>query len=67
MISLSNGRIPKATIALVFRIIVFCSINTLLKLVSDGLVPQIICTLNPLTLSFADADDIHIYLMRVID
>ncbi|KAK2942026.1 hypothetical protein BLNAU_23065 [Blattamonas nauphoetae] len=40
---------------------------TLLKLVSDGLVPQLISSLNPLTLSFADADDIHIHLMRIID
>ncbi|KAK2953022.1 hypothetical protein BLNAU_12011 [Blattamonas nauphoetae] len=67
MISLSNIRITKATIALVFRIVVFCSINTLLKLVSDGLVPQLISALNPLSLSFADADDIHIHLMRIID
>ncbi|KAK2941469.1 hypothetical protein BLNAU_23616 [Blattamonas nauphoetae] len=43
-----------------------CSAKVLLALVKADLIPQLIITLHPLSLSFAEAVDIHINLMKTI-
>ncbi|KAK2953275.1 hypothetical protein BLNAU_11738 [Blattamonas nauphoetae] len=44
-----------------------CSIKVLLALVQADLIPQLIITLNPQSLSFAEAVDIHVSLLKIID
>ncbi|KAK2964073.1 hypothetical protein BLNAU_1154 [Blattamonas nauphoetae] len=44
-----------------------CSTDHLLLLVKADLIPQIITTLNPLSLSLAEAEDVHTYLLSSIN
>ncbi|KAK2941503.1 hypothetical protein BLNAU_23576 [Blattamonas nauphoetae] len=52
---------------LIRNLIENCSVKSLLALVNADLIPQLINTLNPLSLSFTEAGDIHISLMKSIN
>ncbi|KAK2955190.1 hypothetical protein BLNAU_9919 [Blattamonas nauphoetae] len=47
-------------------LILWCSAKLRLALVKADLIPHLIVTLHPLSLSFADAVDIHINVMKII-
>ncbi|KAK2948689.1 hypothetical protein BLNAU_16327 [Blattamonas nauphoetae] len=58
--------IKTAAMKMLARLIVFYSENILLALLRADLIHQLITSLNPLSLSFADAVDIHISLIANI-
>ncbi|KAK2960171.1 hypothetical protein BLNAU_4724 [Blattamonas nauphoetae] len=66
LISCTSQTITTATMKMLDSLILFCSIKLRLALVKANLIPQIINTLNPLSLSFAETVDIHISLMEII-
>ncbi|KAK2956652.1 hypothetical protein BLNAU_8493 [Blattamonas nauphoetae] len=47
-------------------LIQWCSAKVRLALVKADLIPQLIITLNPQSLSFAEAGDIHVYLLNIV-
>ncbi|KAK2954637.1 hypothetical protein BLNAU_10488 [Blattamonas nauphoetae] len=61
----SNLRFAKATLPLGFRILVFCSINTLFKLVNAGLAAQLVSCLHITAPSFAGVGNIHTQPVRL--
>ncbi|KAK2948850.1 hypothetical protein BLNAU_16193 [Blattamonas nauphoetae] len=58
--------ITAATIKMLDFLIYQCSAKVRLALVKADLIPQLINALNPLSLSFTEAADIHMHLMRTI-
>ncbi|KAK2958144.1 hypothetical protein BLNAU_6848 [Blattamonas nauphoetae] len=66
LISSPNQIITSATMDMLQRLLQNCSTEILLFLVKADLVPQLVTTLNPLSLSFAEAVDIHTYLLSTI-
>ncbi|KAK2958123.1 hypothetical protein BLNAU_6827 [Blattamonas nauphoetae] len=58
--------ITTATMKMLGSLIFWCSHNIRLALVKADLLPQLINTLNPMSLSFAEAVDIHVYLLKTI-
>ncbi|KAK2961848.1 hypothetical protein BLNAU_3285 [Blattamonas nauphoetae] len=57
--------ITSASMKMFRYLILWSSAEALLALVKADLIPQLIFTLNPLSLSLIEAADIHIYLMRI--
>ncbi|KAK2944957.1 hypothetical protein BLNAU_20133 [Blattamonas nauphoetae] len=66
LISCVSQNITTAAMAMVRNVIEWCSHHHRLALIKADLIPQVINTLNPQSLSFVDAVDIHIYLMTTI-
>ncbi|KAK2950445.1 hypothetical protein BLNAU_14563 [Blattamonas nauphoetae] len=66
LISSASQAIATASIKLLDSLFDWCSAKFNLTLVKADLIPQLINTLNPLSLSFAKAADIHICLMKII-
>ncbi|KAK2961046.1 hypothetical protein BLNAU_4133 [Blattamonas nauphoetae] len=66
LVSSSHQVITSTAIKMVMNLITRCSVRILLLLVKAALMPRLINTLNPLSLSFAEAVDIHTFLIRII-
>ncbi|KAK2944111.1 hypothetical protein BLNAU_20943 [Blattamonas nauphoetae] len=66
LLSSANKAIPVATVEMLNRLIGVCSTKVHLSLVKADLIPQLVTSLNPQSLSFAEAVNIHIYLMNII-
>ncbi|KAK2950827.1 hypothetical protein BLNAU_14245 [Blattamonas nauphoetae] len=64
LLSSANTAITTATMEMLDQLILMCSAKVHLALVNTDLIPQIIISLHPLSLSFAEAVDIHINLMN---
>ncbi|KAK2953051.1 hypothetical protein BLNAU_12040 [Blattamonas nauphoetae] len=67
LLSIPSQPIATATMKMLGNMIVGCSAEVRLALVTADLITQIILTLNPLTFSFTEAADIHINLMESIN
>ncbi|KAK2954361.1 hypothetical protein BLNAU_10693 [Blattamonas nauphoetae] len=67
LLSIPNQTIATATMLMVDRLIANCSAHIRLALVKADLIPRLFIALNPLSLSFAEAADIHTYLMSIFD
>ncbi|KAK2959585.1 hypothetical protein BLNAU_5363 [Blattamonas nauphoetae] len=65
LISTPSQIVTTTTIQMLVRLISNSS-NRLLDLVKADLIPQIIITLNPLSLSFAKAVDVHVNLLKML-
>ncbi|KAK2950656.1 hypothetical protein BLNAU_14327 [Blattamonas nauphoetae] len=66
LLSSPSQVIINASIKMMRSLIDWCSADILLPLIKANLIPQVINTLNPHSLSFAEAEDIHICLMFCI-
>ncbi|KAK2946427.1 hypothetical protein BLNAU_18678 [Blattamonas nauphoetae] len=66
LISSASHAIVPAAMKMLGTLIDNCSAKVLPAFVKANLIPQLINTLNPLSLSFAEAVDIHINLMKTI-
>ncbi|KAK2952977.1 hypothetical protein BLNAU_11966 [Blattamonas nauphoetae] len=66
LISSTNQAITTTAMEMLDSLIWNCSKRIRLSLVKADLIPRLINTLNPLSLSFAEAVDIHTDLMRII-
>ncbi|KAK2949808.1 hypothetical protein BLNAU_15290 [Blattamonas nauphoetae] len=66
LISSPNQVIKTATMKMLNKVVVNCSAIHALLLIKADLIDQLLVTLNPLSLSFADAVDIHSKLMSII-
>ncbi|KAK2948738.1 hypothetical protein BLNAU_16376 [Blattamonas nauphoetae] len=66
LISSASSIITTAAMKMLENLIWSCSPKIRLALFKADLIPQIIATLNPQSLSFAEADNIHIYLMKIV-
>ncbi|KAK2947846.1 hypothetical protein BLNAU_17266 [Blattamonas nauphoetae] len=66
LISSPNLVITTAAIRMLWSLLVECSTQHTLALVQADLIPQIISTLNPQSLSFKEAEDLHIFLLSLI-
>ncbi|KAK2947872.1 hypothetical protein BLNAU_17197 [Blattamonas nauphoetae] len=67
LLSTPSQAITTAAMNMLNSFVLFNSATVRLGLVKADLIPQIINTLNPQSLSFAESVDIHIYLMKIID
>ncbi|KAK2957610.1 hypothetical protein BLNAU_7509 [Blattamonas nauphoetae] len=67
LISSPNRAITTAAMKMLRSLIWTCSAKVRLAFVKADLFPQLISTLSPLSLSFTEAVDIHIYIMRSIN
>ncbi|KAK2959929.1 hypothetical protein BLNAU_5126 [Blattamonas nauphoetae] len=61
-----NQAIKAATLEMLNGLICVCSAKSLLALVKADLIGQLVLTLNPLSLSLAEAEDIHTCLIQII-
>ncbi|KAK2944520.1 hypothetical protein BLNAU_20569 [Blattamonas nauphoetae] len=66
LLSTSNRAITKATMKILIILFKWCSAENLLVLVKANLISELINTLNPLSLSFVEAKDIHHCLISTI-
>ncbi|KAK2959918.1 hypothetical protein BLNAU_5115 [Blattamonas nauphoetae] len=66
LLSSSNQAITSTTMKMLRNLIMNGSNRIILTLVKANLIPQLINTLNPLSLSFAEAEDIHTCLNSVL-
>ncbi|KAK2954631.1 hypothetical protein BLNAU_10482 [Blattamonas nauphoetae] len=66
LISTPNRVITAAAMTMLENLILWCSQNIRLALVKADLIPQLINTLNPLSLSFTEAINIHDCLFSII-
>ncbi|KAK2953041.1 hypothetical protein BLNAU_12030 [Blattamonas nauphoetae] len=66
LISSPNRAITTTMMKIINSLINWCSPNIRLDLFKADLLPQLITTLNPLSLSFAEAVDIHTCLMKSV-
>ncbi|KAK2961560.1 hypothetical protein BLNAU_3358 [Blattamonas nauphoetae] len=66
LISSPNRAIAKATMEMFNNLFLCCSAKVRLALVKADVIPQLIMTLNPQSLSFAEAVDIHTWLIQII-
>ncbi|KAK2942005.1 hypothetical protein BLNAU_23089 [Blattamonas nauphoetae] len=66
LISSASKRIITTTKEMLYSLFSNCSPHVRLALVKADLIPQLISTLNPLSLSFVETVDIHVYLMKII-
>ncbi|KAK2961556.1 hypothetical protein BLNAU_3354 [Blattamonas nauphoetae] len=66
LLSSPNRAIAKATMEMVAKFVTNHSVRIRIPLVKADLIPQLIFTLNPLSLSFTEAADIHSSLMNII-
>ncbi|KAK2954271.1 hypothetical protein BLNAU_10770 [Blattamonas nauphoetae] len=67
VLSSASQNITTAAMKMIRNLINLCSPAVRLALVKAALIPQVINTLNSLSLSFAEAVDIHIRLMIIIN
>ncbi|KAK2953271.1 hypothetical protein BLNAU_11734 [Blattamonas nauphoetae] len=67
LLSSASHVVTRTAMKLIEALIRNCSIEVLLALVQAGLIPQLIITLNPQSLPFAEAVDIHTSLITRID
>ncbi|KAK2952979.1 hypothetical protein BLNAU_11968 [Blattamonas nauphoetae] len=67
LLSIPSQSIAIAVVKILGNLIEKWSPKVRLALVQADLIPQIIATLNPLSLSFAEAESIHINLMKTIN
>ncbi|KAK2942786.1 hypothetical protein BLNAU_22304 [Blattamonas nauphoetae] len=67
LLSSTNQVIVAAAMKMIRNLILFCSAKVRLALVKAGLIPQVINTLNPQSLSLTEAVDTHINVMRIIN
>ncbi|KAK2943639.1 hypothetical protein BLNAU_21429 [Blattamonas nauphoetae] len=67
LISSPSQAIIEAAMKMVGTLLTHCSRDIRLALAKADLIPQLIITLNPLSLSFTEAVDIHIYLLTTIN
>ncbi|KAK2963530.1 hypothetical protein BLNAU_1573 [Blattamonas nauphoetae] len=66
LVSTPNQAIAKAAMKMLEKLFSWCSAKVRLALVKADLMHQLITTLNPLSLSIAEAVDIHIHLLKII-
>ncbi|KAK2960866.1 hypothetical protein BLNAU_4263 [Blattamonas nauphoetae] len=66
LLSTPSQVITAATMKMLDDLVLWGSSNNLLLLVKADLIPQIVVTLNLQSLSFAETEDIHINVMRII-
>ncbi|KAK2955024.1 hypothetical protein BLNAU_9955 [Blattamonas nauphoetae] len=66
LLSAPNQRIVEATMEFLHRMIIIRSKHFLLKLVKADLIPHLLASLNPVSLSFEYAEDVHIHLVSII-
>ncbi|KAK2943930.1 hypothetical protein BLNAU_21133 [Blattamonas nauphoetae] len=66
LISSASQAITTVTMEMLGALILCCSTKTLLALVKGDLIPQLVITLNPLSLPFDNAVDIHNNLMTTV-
>ncbi|KAK2959659.1 hypothetical protein BLNAU_5437 [Blattamonas nauphoetae] len=66
LFSTVNPIVTTTALKMLRRLVLKCSDTTLLTLVKADLIPKLILALNPQSLSFADAVDIHTNLMATI-
>ncbi|KAK2950462.1 hypothetical protein BLNAU_14580 [Blattamonas nauphoetae] len=66
LLSTPSQVITTATMKMLNCLFLWCSPTSRLNLVKADLIPQLIITLNPLSLSFTEAIDIHINLLEII-
>ncbi|KAK2952705.1 hypothetical protein BLNAU_12354 [Blattamonas nauphoetae] len=66
LISTPSQAIIKSAMKMLNALLGRCSTRVGLALVKADLIPQLIRTLNPQSLSFAEAIDIHIYVLAII-
>ncbi|KAK2939831.1 hypothetical protein BLNAU_25263 [Blattamonas nauphoetae] len=66
LVSSSNQVITTAAMEMLVTMIVHCSAKVRLSIIKADLIPQLILTLNPLSLSFTEAVDIRIPLLNII-
>ncbi|KAK2943374.1 hypothetical protein BLNAU_21684 [Blattamonas nauphoetae] len=66
LISSDSQSITTAAMEMLESLIEKCSSKGRLALVKAGLIPQLVKTLNPMSLSFDKAVDTHIYLLEII-
>ncbi|KAK2963587.1 hypothetical protein BLNAU_1630 [Blattamonas nauphoetae] len=66
LISSASQAITAAAMDLLYTLIDWCSVKIRLALVKADLIPELIISLNPLSLSFIEAVNIHTYLMHSI-
>ncbi|KAK2953280.1 hypothetical protein BLNAU_11743 [Blattamonas nauphoetae] len=67
LISSSSQIITAAATKMLGNLVFHCSDTIRLALIKTDLIPQLIITLNPQSLSFAEAVDIHVSLLKIID
>ncbi|KAK2958133.1 hypothetical protein BLNAU_6837 [Blattamonas nauphoetae] len=67
LISTRNRVITATAMMMLESLILWCLQNIRLALVKADLIPQLINTLNPLSLSFTEAVDIHVPLLKIIN
>ncbi|KAK2948837.1 hypothetical protein BLNAU_16180 [Blattamonas nauphoetae] len=67
LVSSANHAITTAVIKMLDFLTWLCSAKVRLALVKADLIPQLLISLNPQSLSFEEAKDIHIHLMSSID
>ncbi|KAK2948696.1 hypothetical protein BLNAU_16334 [Blattamonas nauphoetae] len=66
LLSSPNRAVATTTMKILERMLVTCSRHSRLTLVNANLIPQLIASLNPLSLSFTEAVDLHINLVIII-
>ncbi|KAK2950453.1 hypothetical protein BLNAU_14571 [Blattamonas nauphoetae] len=66
LLSTPSQVIATATMEMLSELFEWCSATVHFPLVKSDLIPQLISLLNPLSLSFAEAVDIHTYLISII-
>ncbi|KAK2955271.1 hypothetical protein BLNAU_9823 [Blattamonas nauphoetae] len=66
LVSTPNHVIKTAAMKMLYSLSLWCSPNIRLALVKADLLPQIVINLNLQSLSFAEAVDIHIHIMKII-
>ncbi|KAK2957634.1 hypothetical protein BLNAU_7533 [Blattamonas nauphoetae] len=66
LLSSTSQVLTASTVKMLYSLIEWISPTVQFTLVQAGLIPQLITTLNPLTLSFTEAVDIHAGLMSTI-
>ncbi|KAK2946410.1 hypothetical protein BLNAU_18661 [Blattamonas nauphoetae] len=66
LLSSPSQAITTATLTMLESLFEYCSMKVHVALIMNDLIPQLITTLNPLSLSFAEAEDIHINLLSIL-
>ncbi|KAK2958126.1 hypothetical protein BLNAU_6830 [Blattamonas nauphoetae] len=67
IISSTSQAIIGTTMKMLITLFGSLSVTSLLALIQADLITQIIDTLNPLSFSFVEAEDIHVYLLKILD
>ncbi|KAK2942020.1 hypothetical protein BLNAU_23059 [Blattamonas nauphoetae] len=66
LITTPSKAITTATVEMLKTLIMWCSAKVRLALIKADLIPQLINTVNPLSLSLTEAESIHMYLLKII-